>query len=84
MAQAEPKANLPPWSWQDLEQTLYSLAETANQSMIARHFLANLSQETPGDARTILLELMHIARVMQALQTGSDGIAPHRPQHLHG
>jgi hypothetical protein len=84
MAQLEPKANLPPWTWQDVEQTLYSLAETPNQSMVAHHFLANLSRDLPVDARTVLLELMHITKVMHALEPDTTGTDPHQPQRLHG
>lgn len=84
MAQADPKPKLPAWTWLDLEQALYSLAETPHQSMVARHFLTNLSQTTPTDSRSILLELMHITMVMHALPDGTAGIAQHRPQRLHG
>ncbi len=87
MAQAEPSlspAPLPPWNWQDLEQTLYSLAETPNQSMVIRHFLTSLSRDIPADARTVLLEVLHITMVMHALEAGSTGTGPHPPRRLHG
>lgn len=87
MARSPPQptqAPLPQWRWQDLEQTLYSMAETPYQGMVARHFLSSLTEDPPSDARTILLEIMRITMVMHALEPASDGTAPHLPRQLHG
>ena len=87
MARSPPQptqAPLPPWRWQDLEQALYSLAETPYQAMVIRHFLSSLAKAPPADARTVLVEMLHITMVMHALEPGSDGIGPPLPRQLHG
>lgn len=80
----QPPVPLPSWTWLDLEQTLFSLAETPHQAMVVRHFLASLLQEMPTDARSLLLEVMRIVSVVDALPTSSAGIDPLLPRRLHG